>query len=55
MHWAELENWLYFLLCLVRYTFFGIKVISTLSSITYKNIGKPDLQGPLHMCFLNKC
>ena len=29
-----------FLLCLVRYIFFGIKMISTLNGLTYKNVGK---------------
>ena len=34
-----------FLLCLVRYIFFGINVISTLSFLTYKNIGKMAVLG----------
>ena len=35
-----LQNCLYFLLCMVRYTCFGAKVISRLIGLIYENIAK---------------
>ena len=36
---AELQNSLYFFIMLGKVYFFGIKMISTLSGLTYKNTG----------------
>ena len=40
MHWGTVTKLIYFLLCLVRYVFSGIKMVSSFNGLTYKNIGK---------------